>query len=511
MSGIAYRPPSENLAIFDPSVFLSQDQPLTYDIIANNFLQFPNGQGTETIPSLIVPGTSTLGVTNASTLNLSQTLNIANGLNTSTIDMDGSDNLIFDNNVNSGGIVFKSNNSAGSEQTILSLSGNTGTTTGLPITASSIGRAITATSTSASSSTSAVGVTATASRASFEGKSNSPFAASTRSIIMGVTGDVGFNAINSTNDAFVIGVNSTGNEGSLTLTTYSSTRLGVRINANSGTGSVNSVEVAGALIQLNATTAGGLTSTTTQPASNDSSTKIPTTAWVQSALLANPAIIPYYQVTAFFRNLAYGRAANIYFNFSGVAWGLNEFFTVSFRYEVNSVLTASVSTQPTTDFTVINGSVDIYPYRCPVNVATDTAYGIGQAGTTPSNFPQFNNNIYKPSTASYSSAFDLGTNDATYYPYGRYFWVSNYSIAQQGTQYSQTSPTNGLLPLQPYVPTGSVGQQRFGFALWNYNTTSTYTQYNNLSLQLTNRGSHPITITGDYLVFGDATVNTSGF
>ena len=485
MSGISYRPPSENLAIFDPSVFLSQDQPLTYDVIANNFLQFPNGQGTETIPSLIVPGTSTLGVTNASTLNLSDTLNIANGLNTSTFDMNASNNLTINNNA-AGGNMFLNIRDPTLNQVCntVSLTKSGGLNSGCNIPNNP--------------------PTTTSNFICYTASSS----ATTTALQICVSPNSGsYNSIVASNDPFIVGTGSGSNLGSLVLTTWSSSKLGIRINSNS----INSVEVAGALIQLNATTTGGLTSTTTQPASNDSSTKIPTTAWVQSAITANPAIIPYYQVTAFFRNLAYGRAANIYFNFSGPAWGLNEFFTVNFRYEVNSVLTASVSPQPTTDFTVISGSIDIYPYRCPVNVATDTAYGIGQASTTPANFPQFNNSIYKPSIAGYSSAFDLGTNDPTYYPYGRYFWVSNYSITQQGTQYSQTSPTNGLLPFQPYVPTGSVGQQAFGFALWNYNTTSTYTQYNNLSLQLTNRGSHPITITGNYLVFGDATVNTSGF
>jgi hypothetical protein len=117
-----------------------------------------------------------------------------------------------------------------------------------------------------------------------------------------------------------------------------------------------------------------------------------------------------------------------------------------------------------------------------------------------------NNNIYNGTT--YISVFSPPSNDAFFYPRGRYYWVSNYSITQQGTQYSQTA---GLLPLQAYIPSGSGDQQRFGFALWNYNTTSTYTQYNNLYLELTNRGSHPITITGDYAVFGDATVKTNGF
>jgi hypothetical protein len=503
MSGISYDPPLEDLAIFDPSVFIYDQTALTQQSAINNFLAYPTAQGTETFGDLISNGTATLN-----TATLSNTLSLTNGIYSSTLDMDAFNDFSITNNKANQRIILQSLDTSliATNTATLGASANGGF-----VVSSSIGRAITALSTSASSNTNSVGISATASRVAIEGKSNSPSASSTRSIALGVAGDIIFNSITQTNDGFIIGGDTTSNVGALTLSTYSSTRLGIRINSNSGVGAVNSIEVAGALIQLNATTTGGLTSTTPQPASTDNSTKIPTTAWVQGALLANPAIIPYYQTTCFFRNLSYGRSANIVFNFSGPAWGLNDFFTINFRYEVNSVLTASVSPQPTTDFTIISGTIDIYPYRCPVNVATDTAYGIGQASTTPSNFPQFNNNIYKPSTSSYSSAFDLGTNDPTYYPYGRYFWVSNYSITQQGTQYSQTSPTNGLLPLQPYIPTGSVGQQNFGFALWNYNTTSTYTQYNNLFLQLVNRGQNPITITGNYLVFADAVVKTSGF
>ena len=503
MSGIAYRPPSENLAIFDPSVFLSQDQPLTYDVIANNFLQFPNGQGTETIPSLIVPGTSTLGVTNASTLNLSQTLNIANGLNTSTIDMDGSDNLIFDNNVNSGGIVFKSNNSAGSEQTILSLSGNTGTTTGLPITASSIGRAITATSTSASSSTSAVGVTATASRASFEGKSNSPFAASTRSIIMGVTGDVGFNAINSTNDAFVIGVNSTGNEGSLTLTTYSSTRLGVRINANSGTGSVNSVEVAGALIQLNATTTGGLTSTTPQPASNDSSTKVPTTAWVQSAIAQAALPAPFFQFSGVYvgnQSLTPPvRVSTIQFNFTGSSWTNNSYFTIAVKF--SSMYYNNSTNATSSDYQNISFTCDIYPFRCPGNTTANGAYGVGQNGNTPTNMPSFNNSIYDGTAYGTTYVFPV---NATYSPYGRWFYSQGYAYTPAGSTLSSPQP------IQPYIVSGTADKTGMGIGIWNYLPQTGFSQYTTMSIQLVNRGMLPITITTTGLPSG-AIVNQSGW
>jgi hypothetical protein len=68
--GISYRPPTENLAIFDSSVFLSNDLPITYNNISANFLRFPIAQGEETIPDLIVPGTSQLTTVQSSNVTL---------------------------------------------------------------------------------------------------------------------------------------------------------------------------------------------------------------------------------------------------------------------------------------------------------------------------------------------------------------------------------------------------------------------------------------------------------
>jgi len=50
---------------------------LTQDEADARYLKFPVGQGTESIPNLIVAGTSTLGITSASTLSLTDTTNNA--------------------------------------------------------------------------------------------------------------------------------------------------------------------------------------------------------------------------------------------------------------------------------------------------------------------------------------------------------------------------------------------------------------------------------------------------
>ncbi len=52
-------PPSENLPIFDDSVFQTNNTPLTYSQAIKKFLTYPNAQGTETLQAVNVNGTAT--------------------------------------------------------------------------------------------------------------------------------------------------------------------------------------------------------------------------------------------------------------------------------------------------------------------------------------------------------------------------------------------------------------------------------------------------------------------
>jgi len=66
----AYNPPTENVPIFDSSLFRQEntDGTLTINIADKRYLRFPIGQGAETIPSLAVQGqtqTATCVITNA--------------------------------------------------------------------------------------------------------------------------------------------------------------------------------------------------------------------------------------------------------------------------------------------------------------------------------------------------------------------------------------------------------------------------------------------------------------
>jgi hypothetical protein len=55
----AYQPPIEDLAIFDSSVFLTGDEPLTYNQAVKKFLKFPNAQGSENLLTTNVNGVLT--------------------------------------------------------------------------------------------------------------------------------------------------------------------------------------------------------------------------------------------------------------------------------------------------------------------------------------------------------------------------------------------------------------------------------------------------------------------
>jgi hypothetical protein len=68
----AYQPPREQLVIFDNSMFTDTNPSgsLTREQADKLYLQFPFGQGSETIPAVTVTGTSTLNGTVSANNNL---------------------------------------------------------------------------------------------------------------------------------------------------------------------------------------------------------------------------------------------------------------------------------------------------------------------------------------------------------------------------------------------------------------------------------------------------------
>jgi hypothetical protein len=80
----SYPPPTETLPIFDAGVFTTNDSTLTISQADARYLKFPVGQGTETIPNLVVSGTATaptfIGALTGNADTATRATNIAGGL-----------------------------------------------------------------------------------------------------------------------------------------------------------------------------------------------------------------------------------------------------------------------------------------------------------------------------------------------------------------------------------------------------------------------------------------------
>lgn len=132
----SYRPPTENLAIFNESVFLSNDEPLTFEEAQKYFLRYPYAQGTENLQAINVNGLAThsndIDMTGNDLLNVNQITSSADlflnpvgsiDANGKTLNMTGGEihncPLIHSQNNNditiegkgTGDIVFETNNS----------------------------------------------------------------------------------------------------------------------------------------------------------------------------------------------------------------------------------------------------------------------------------------------------------------------------------------------------------------------------------------------------------------
>ena len=477
MSGIAYNPPLEDLAIFDPSVFIYDQTALTQQSALTNFLAFPTAQGTETFGDLISTGTATLN-----TATLSNTLSIFNGANNTTFDMNSSNNLTINNNTAGGNMFFNIQDpTLGIVSNTLSFSKSNGLNSGCNVPNNP--------------------PTTTSNFICYTASSS----ATTTALQLCVSPNSGsYNAMVQSNDPFMVGTGASSNAGSLVLTTWSSSKLGIRINSNSSVVGIgqNSVEVAGALIQLNTSTAGGLTSSTTQPASNDSSNKIPTTAWVQSAITGGVSSpMPYYQ-SYYFINApsTFDRPASFQFNFTGSNWGVNDYFSFNFRCAMTTTDPSSTALAP--NYTVISGRVDVYPNRCPANASNPSAYGLNPTLPSTSNFSLANGAIYNGTALQ--SSYVVSSTASPYAPFGRWYWVNSYAITSQGTSYPTSSPA----PIAPYIAFGTPAQSAFGFGLWQ--TQFVQTNFS-IFVEIINRGPNGtgqgITLTSNYFTGSGNTLN----
>ena len=148
------------------------------------------------------------------------------------------------------------------------------------------------------------------------------------------------------------------------------------------------------------------TSSQTLPASTDSSTNIPTTAWVQSAISNNIPL--YFKGYKFMVNpslpFTTTPIGNLTINFTnGASLKINDSFTIRFsiRYDYNDASSTAQSLFLNTYY----GNLIVYPNRVITN-----------SGSVPA---------YLNGTLNGSTAYTY--NNATFAPNGRYFWTENYS------------------------------------------------------------------------------------
>ena len=114
-----YNPPTENLSVFDSGVFhaVSGSSGLTIDQGDLRYLRFPLGQGGETLPSVSVTGTASIG--GATTMSGDITLNEASGQQ--TITCSAPSGLNFSTTTNGAPISFTTQSSAGVNTDVLKI------------------------------------------------------------------------------------------------------------------------------------------------------------------------------------------------------------------------------------------------------------------------------------------------------------------------------------------------------------------------------------------------------
>ena len=94
-----YNPPLENLPIFDNSVFLSNETPVTIDYANKHYLKYPNAQGTENLQTINVAGVATFN-NNA----------VVNGVATFNNNAVINANLLIDDTANNTSSIIEQNN-----------------------------------------------------------------------------------------------------------------------------------------------------------------------------------------------------------------------------------------------------------------------------------------------------------------------------------------------------------------------------------------------------------------
>lgn len=331
-----YSPPSEDLPIFDVNVFLTGDEPLTYNQAKKKFLRYPNAQGTENLQTINVSGIATFNndiiqnndttitqtdTTNNTTTNTLKATNIFGQLHLQKPSGANGGGLLFDDvkgltTYNSqlyyeNLITYMQNNAYNGKFQFTYKDGSGNTLYPLTLTQSSnqVRVGINTSSPNSTDTFSVIGNSSSISRTLGTSGTgifslNDNGGSTTRSIVfIPNTAQGNYNGIIQAGDISILGFGtSNGVNNSIVFSNWNTTPSGVRITATTSAIQFGSSEI---LLNSSTTTTYGTnlsltntnvdftsstppTSSQTIPASNDSSNKIPTTAWVQSAISASP-------------------------------------------------------------------------------------------------------------------------------------------------------------------------------------------------------------------------------
>ena len=307
MSGISYSPPTEDLPIFDSSVFLSQVV-ATQAHVASNYVQYPSAQGTETFPNIVVSGTSVLQTTNTGILTATSTaggrqLQIRDSVNAGPSFILNNGNQLSINSVTdtsipvslfqtslllqtrdptNGGVVLLNGNSTAmtiGNAATLNLSGGTTMNVTYPtLNTQSITLAVN--QNLGMSGTGSINQTTPSNVSNLLGNSTISGIAGTRQL-----------SFRSANNGVYSSLWQNLNDNYLQCLSSNSSGSTLHIQASDITNTtIDLVSISPTLFSVAHTTDISLnstnppTTTATQPIASDSTTKIPTTAWTQSAI-----------------------------------------------------------------------------------------------------------------------------------------------------------------------------------------------------------------------------------
>ena len=399
-----YSPPTEDLPIFDSTVFLTGDEPLTYNEAKKKFLRYPNAQGTENLQAIVVNGTSQFNQkatmsssTNNTMLEISKTSGYSNSgliIKNTGIDQSQSTNVNFINSLGQINLLQNKDLNINGGKTYMWEQNGTG---------NYLSQYVNATD--------------------YKWDTN-----------------IGGTVYN------VLDLNTTTGLNIASKTNFTNTNIG------------------------------SLTSSATQPIASDSSTKIPTTAWVQSAISAYTPPLPanvqfnsviiapiatvYNSGTSFLNNI-YNLGATTGFSgsgtqaYSGGGWTPSIIPSIQFRTnDFSNTWNMNDAVLFRLDFFYWSGG-SYGETSCKILLfpaAIKSNWGTSSLGTTTSY--NINNKINNNASFVYT--------DATYAPYGRQYWTFDQNFS-------------GVAGANAYLQGSNISQGIFQVSIWPQlfnNTTS---------------------------------------